>query len=157
MQDRLIELIHESDLSLDSVRLTDHLLANGVIVLPCKVGDKVYRTSGNYCGEKIFEGVVNQINIYNNGEIRFWMYGHPLGFVCDDIGKTVFLSREEAEKVLVKMKGGAMMDRYDFASVVDDIFKECNSVEEVCNRYVQLKKDLDNLFQQNIALKGGAE
>ena len=50
-----------------------------------------------------------------------------------------------------------MMDRYDFASVVDDIFKECNSVEEVCNRYIQLKKNLDNLFQQNIALKGGAE
>jgi hypothetical protein len=47
------------------------------------------------------------------------------------------------------------MDRYDFASVVDDIFKECNSVEEVCNRYILLKKDLDNLFQQNIALKGG--
>jgi len=47
------------------------------------------------------------------------------------------------------------MDRYDFASVVDDIFKECNSVEEICNRYIQLKKDLDILFQQNITLKGG--
>lgn len=77
-----------------------------VIELPCKVGDKVYRTSGNYCGEKIFEGVVNQINIYNNGEIRFWMYGHPLGFACDDIGKTVFLTKAEAEQALAKMKGG---------------------------------------------------
>lgn len=104
MQDRLIDLIHGSDLSLDSVRLADHLIANGVIVLPCKVGDKVYRTSRNCCEEKIFEGVVNQINLYKNGEIRFWMYGHPLGFACDDIGKTVFLTKEEAE---AKMKGGA--------------------------------------------------
>lgn len=48
-----------------------------------------------------------------------------------------------------------MIDRYDFASVVDDIFKECDSVEEICNQYIQLKKDLDNLFQQNILLKRG--
>lgn len=41
------------------------------------------------------------------------------------------------------------MDRYEFACVVDDIFKECKTVEEMCNRYVQLKKDLDNLFRQN--------
>ena len=46
------------------------------------------------------------------------------------------------------------MDRYDFASVVDDIFKECNSVEDMVARYIQMKKDLDNIFQQNIALKG---
>lgn len=44
------------------------------------------------------------------------------------------------------------MDRYDFASVVDDIFKECTSPEELRNRYVQLQKDLDSLFQQNLAL-----
>ena len=44
------------------------------------------------------------------------------------------------------------MDRYDFASVVDDIFKECKTIENVCNRYVQLRDDLDNLFRQNISL-----
>ena len=44
------------------------------------------------------------------------------------------------------------MDRYDFASVVDDIFKECTSIEEACSRYSQLKNDLDSLFKQNIAL-----
>lgn len=47
-----------------------------------------------------------------------------------------------------------MMDRYDFASVVDDIFKECNSVEDMVSRYTQMRKDLDGLFRQNIALKG---
>lgn len=50
-----------------------------------------------------------------------------------------------------------MMDRYDFASVVDDIFKECDTIEDMVARYVQMKKDMDNLFRQNVALKGGAE
>lgn len=47
------------------------------------------------------------------------------------------------------------MDRYDFMSMVDDMFKECESVEEAANRYVQMKKDLDGLYLQNIALRGG--
>jgi hypothetical protein len=38
--------------------------------------------------------------------------------------------------------------------MVDDLFKECNSVEELANRYVQMKKDLDSLYLQNIALRG---
>lgn len=45
------------------------------------------------------------------------------------------------------------MDRYDFMSVVDDMFKECGSIEEVAIRYVQMKKDLDSLYLQNIALR----
>lgn len=55
------------------------------------------------------------------------------------------------------------MDRYDFASVVDDIFKGGKTIEEVCNIYVILKNDLDNLYRQNMSLilaineKGGGE
>lgn len=105
MRDRLIELLTPSiadvvDNRKGITELADYLLANGVIVPHCKVGDKVYRTSGNYFGEKIFEGVVAQISIYNNGEIRFWEHGHPLSFTPNDFGKTVFLSREEAEQKL---------------------------------------------------------
>ena len=70
------------------------------IELPCAVGDKIFRTSGNYCGEKIFEGVVAQISIYENGVIRCWANGHPLGFARDDFGKTVFLTKAEAETAL---------------------------------------------------------
>jgi hypothetical protein len=39
-------------------------------------------------------------------------------------------------------------------SMVDDMFKECNSMEELAIRYVQMKKDLDSLYLQNIALRG---
>lgn len=46
-------------------------------------------------------------------------------------------------------------DRYDFMSVVDDIFKEANSLQGMVSMYVQMKKDLDSIFQQNVALKGG--
>ena len=45
------------------------------------------------------------------------------------------------------------MDRYDFMSLIDDMFKECESVEEVANRYVQMKKDLDSMYVQNITLR----
>jgi hypothetical protein len=45
------------------------------------------------------------------------------------------------------------MDRYDFMSMVDDMFKECNSIEEVAIRYAQMKKDLDSLYLQNLDLK----
>lgn len=49
------------------------------------------------------------------------------------------------------------MDRYDFANVVDGIFKESGSLHDMVARYVQMKKDLDNLFRQNIALKSDEE
>jgi hypothetical protein len=38
-------------------------------------------------------------------------------------------------------------------SIVDDIFKECDSVEELANRYIQMKKDLDSIYIQNITLR----
>lgn len=46
------------------------------------------------------------------------------------------------------------MDRFDFMSVVDDIFKECKTSEEIASRYAQMKSDLDNIYLQNIALRG---
>ena len=107
MRDRLIELLKEAN---DVVQLNgfefnanvmaDFLLANGVIVPPVKMGQTVYRIIGNYGGERIHKEFVSQINFYHNGETRFWEDGHPLGFTDDDIGKTVFLTREEAENAL---------------------------------------------------------
>lgn len=72
------------------------------IELPCEVGQTVYRTSGNYCGQEIYKGVVDQISIGKDGTFLFWVYGHPLAFTVDDFGKTVFLTKEEAEKALAE-------------------------------------------------------
>ena len=112
MRDRLIELIRDAKDEYPTVPtincckaefanfLADRLLENGVIVPPCKVGDVVYRTYDNYCGEEIYEGAVDQIFVSRNRKVRLYVHGHPLGFTPDDIGKTVFLTREEAEQAL---------------------------------------------------------
>jgi hypothetical protein len=95
-------------------RTADWLLSNGVIVPPCKVGDTVYTNfamQGWYFRDKcrpysakvVFMGLNNSeemggglINVlYNKGE-------NMLQFRFSDIGKIVFLTREEAEKALKK-------------------------------------------------------
>ena len=86
--------------------IADHLIANGVIVPPCKVGDTVYVISqgqGFNCRWGVYEGKVTDIHIdkYNkitiraeNGE-KFFGYYEP---------KFVFLSREEAERALEEVQ-----------------------------------------------------
>lgn len=89
-------------------QLADYLLANGVIVPPVKVGDRVYMVIHDKRTKKPLECNV----------IGFWYTNHEdcctihLSRYVDgkfdstfsvrftDIGKTVFLSREEAEAKL---------------------------------------------------------
>ena len=137
MRDRLIELIHDSDLSLDSVRLADYLLANGVIVPPCKVGDTVYVITNcenilmhhdndyftgtgaiecpfesscdfeecNDSNLRICETIVRAMSCEEDFGWSFWFQYINPNFAFSEIGKTVFLTKEEAEKALAKMKG----------------------------------------------------
>ncbi len=53
----------------------------------------------------------------------------------------------------VVQHGQGKADRYDFATVVDQIFKESISTEDAVAKYTQMRSDLDDLFRQNIALK----
>lgn len=46
-----------------------------------------------------------------------------------------------------------MSDKYDFACMVDDIFKECKTMSDVNFRFIEMQNILKNLFNQNIALK----
>ena len=75
--------------------LADYLLKQGVIVLPCKVGDKVYRSS-DCLG--VVQFVIISFNIYES-EMFFTDDSENIIYLSD-IGKTVFLTREEAEKAL---------------------------------------------------------
>lgn len=72
--------------------IADYLLANDVIVPPCKVGDTVYQTDG----VGLYESTIKNI-VYETKNIAF-----------DEraIGKTVFLSREEAEAALAERSKG---------------------------------------------------
>jgi len=80
----------------DRERLADHLLASGVIVPPCKVGDKLYNKyslTDDCCYWEVikFEVYDDEIWIIDDGDN---CYSEK------EIGKFVFLSREDAEKAL---------------------------------------------------------
>lgn len=46
-----------------------------------------------------------------------------------------------------------MPNKYDFACMIDDIFKECKTMSDVNFRFIEMQNILKNLFNQNIALK----
>ena len=108
MKDRLIELLVDSSRYIDEQRgeaIADYLLANGVIVPPCNVGDKVYKITRNKVKEceVIFIGIsadekcsyFNFVENYADGT-----FYKSYSMVFDVIGKTVFLTREDAEQAL---------------------------------------------------------
>lgn len=84
--------------------VADHLLANNVIVLPCKVGDTVYiiDEGDGECTEDYVLGVkVLQFFVSKRGIAVYLEL--PLGMRLNTwavIGKNVFLTKEEAEKAL---------------------------------------------------------
>lgn len=120
MRERLMELIIESDILCDTCgesspsycaeAIADYLLENGIIVPPCKVGDTVYiirecscHVYGQWessdpikkCSKKVFLG--QKRRAYHCGfvvEAKF-----ELRYI-DEFEKSVFLTREEAERVL---------------------------------------------------------
>lgn len=88
MRERLVELLAKG---MDYTNLADYLLANGVIVPPCKVGDTVYTNINGTTLHNSFR--INSMDLlgFSNG-LYSWTW-HQLG-------KSVFLSIEEAEKAL---------------------------------------------------------
>lgn len=78
-----------------------------VIVLPCKVGHRVFALLDT--DKHISECEVKQIGLGN--EIGFvglepiGARGREYGVSLKGFGKTVFLTREEAEKALAEMEG----------------------------------------------------
>ena len=101
MRERLSELISQVQYmgGLEG-KLADHLIANGVIVISCGVGDTVYQTDGI----SVYELEVFYVSLRKG---KPYYETESIDFDDDAIGKTVFLTREEAEKALEKMKGGA--------------------------------------------------
>lgn len=79
--------------------------AGRLVVLPCKVGDVVY----GFHGEKtILPMVAKWIETNTDGWCIAVQYAPmtPRFYQFSDFGKTVFLTREEAEKALEAMKDG---------------------------------------------------
>lgn len=73
-----------------------------VIVPPCKRGDELW-TYCNYPLKRVYSFTVSDVSTLN-GRTVLNTYG--FGTIRpEDIGKTVFLTREEAEKALAEMEG----------------------------------------------------
>jgi hypothetical protein len=96
MRDRLVELIQNSVNGCAkhwAEVIADYLLANGVIVPPCKVGDTVYQVDG----VRIYESTIDEITYTARTTIY---YTNGIAFDDRAIGASIFLTKEEAEKAL---------------------------------------------------------
>ena len=97
MKDKLTDLLNKAPEIMDCPQpheVADFLLANGVVVLPFPIGTTYYRivTKRHKVGNPYFKLVrTAKLNWYN------------VESVLSDYGKTVFLTKEEAEKALDAM------------------------------------------------------
>lgn len=73
-----------------------------VVVLPCRQGDELW-TYCNHPVKRVYSFTVSDVSTLNGRTVLNTL---GLGTIRpEDIGKTVFLTREEAEKALQEMEG----------------------------------------------------
>ena len=125
-RERLVELLEEADQKVQEYILendhmdwipkpkelaevrSDYLLANGVIVPPCKVGDVVYTYDYFDYTYKLRESTVRAIKIQKNEMtnvqeflIEYFYIDNLFSWTNQGMfGKNVFLTKEEAEEAL---------------------------------------------------------
>ena len=111
-RDRLVELLKNSPY-LDVCyadygtyeKAADNLLSNGVIAPPCKIGDKIYMLVTKHTHSFEFD---NGKMVRKNNQHTFikqtYLAESNFFRVLRDFGKTVFLTREEAEQALRERK-----------------------------------------------------
>lgn len=112
-RDRLIKLAEEKidtmrfqnsdhwfDFSEKMTEIIDYLLANGVILTPCKVGDTIYQIDG----VRIYPSTIHEIT-YTSSKVIF--VTENIVFDEQAINNSIFLTPEEAEKALERSKGNA--------------------------------------------------
>lgn len=101
MRERLIELLIEANdvvkrngFDFNANVMADYLIENGVVLLPCKVGDKIYRC----CDGTIYEWEIVCVAMYADETNYIDDSGNE--FMDYDIGKSVFLTRKDAKNAL---------------------------------------------------------
>lgn len=115
-RDRLIELLEEAKIkaqdTIGSMNngfgawYADYLIEHGAIVPPCKVGDVVYQVTRNFISEfrVRFVEIATCGNLFLHTDLITGIVYTGEVFSESDIDKTVFLTREEAEKALEDMR-----------------------------------------------------
>lgn len=123
MRDRLVEILEDAEglpVCQTFEGFADYLIENGVVVIPCKIGEKLYHTVELLNGERlVVEGIAfGYAATFESGKtkkrIYFWASGdnftsrhYSCWLEISEFGKTVFLTREEAERAL---EGGGEND-----------------------------------------------
>lgn len=109
MRDRLRGLLLECGVNINTTKIADHLITNGVIIPSCKVGDAVYFI----CEDDEDDYFVSENNVNDVSLKGFFVsnYDPPqddLGWfeLYESIGKDAFFTKEEAEQKLKERRGG---------------------------------------------------
>lgn len=82
-----------------------------VVVLPCKVGDTIYAIVQVFASDGVYHKITEKkiTGIGGNTMNKVWMVNRENSledrFSPSEFGRTVFLTREEAEKALAEMEG----------------------------------------------------
>ena len=111
LSSRQTEYVEAVDVIMEEITKYKELEEQGLLLkLPCKVGDTVWEVQK--IRERIQQYEIISVNqgrmgyLYFNWELKdgYGYYGNLKGFGTSDIGKTVFLTKEEAEKELKKLE-----------------------------------------------------
>lgn len=95
------------------VELEDMIESGYIKILPCKIGDHIFKVEESKIWPRIQEYIVRYIETYNidESDIGFDFGAHYIDdvyleefFEDRDIGKTVFLIKEDAEAKLEELK-----------------------------------------------------
>ena len=124
MRDRLVELLLNGEKQFFDTKanrttplqsyLSNHLIENGVIVPPCKVGDTVYFNKAEI-GETCPAKVIGIYHNYFSPSMPLWitiqyesnLVGEQVEEMASDVFKLLcHYSKEQAEQKLKEMRGG---------------------------------------------------
>ena len=109
VREKLVELLRNAKAAMKSENLScdiarnmfvvDFMIANGVTVQECKLGDKIYQTDG----VRIYESTISEITLTAKRTI---FVTENIVFDERAIGNSVFLSYAEAEAHLLQQPKG---------------------------------------------------
>lgn len=109
VREKLVELLQNAKAAIKSENLScdiarnmfvvDFMMANGVTVQECKLGDKIYQTDG----VRIYESIIGEITLTAKRTI---FVTENIAFDERAIGNSVFLSYAEAEAHLLQPPKG---------------------------------------------------
>ena len=97
-REKLVELIKRNPYANTPDSLADHLLAHGVIVLPCKVGDEVWGIRSYHGVKHPQQGRVDEMYFTSDMRLNIRVKHICIG----NWGEKIFATREEAEAALRK-------------------------------------------------------